>query len=220
MKARAKDERFAVLAVRLGHRRRLRGGLRKIGKAELIAVAHDNGAINRVLQLADIAGPLELRQVSHGLAANAGDEAIFFGAEPRQEVPQQMRDVFTPHPQRRDCQRQDVKAIEQILPEMPALHAIEQFAIGRGDDADVDLHRFTPADRLDGAFLQCAEQLHLRRQWQFRDFVEKQRAAGGFDEFAGVAFGSAGKCPLLVAEQDRLDEVIRDCAAIDRNERF
>ena len=68
--------------------------LRKIRNAELVAVAHDHGAIHRVLELADIAGPIELRQVRHRLAADAGNGAIFLGAEPRQEVPQQMRDVF------------------------------------------------------------------------------------------------------------------------------
>ena len=205
MKARAKDERFAVLAVRLGHRRRLRGGLRKIGKAELIAVAHDNGAINRVLELADITGPLELRQVSHRLAANAGDVAIFFGAESREKMSQQMRDVLAAHPQRRNRQRQHMQAIEQIFAEMSAFDALQQLAVGRGNDAHVDLYRLAPANRLDRAFLQRAKQLDLRWQRQFRDFVEKQRAAGGFDEFAGVAFGSAGERALLVAEQDRLD---------------
>ena len=164
MKARAKDERFAVLAVRLGHRRRLRGGLRKIGKAELIAVAHDNGAINRVLQLADIAGPLELRQVSHGLAANAGDEAIFFGAESREKMSQQMRDVLAAHPQRRNRQRQHMQAIEQIFAEVSAFDALQQLAVSRGDDAHVDLYRLAPANRLDRAFLQRAKQLDLR--WQ------------------------------------------------------
>ncbi len=64
-----------------------------------------------------------------------------------------MRDVFAPHPQRRNGQRQHVQAIEQILAEMPGFDPVEQFAIGRGDDADVDLHRLAAADRFDRAFL-------------------------------------------------------------------
>src|SRR6266852_4143710 len=164
MKARPNDERFVVLTVRLGHGRRLRGGLRKIGKAELVALAHDNGAINRVLKLADIAGPLKLRQVSHGLAADAGDGAIFLGAESREKMSQQMRDVLAAHPQRRNRQRQHMQAIEKILAEMAAFDALQQLAVGRGDDADVDLHRLAPANRLDRAFLERAKQLYLR--WQ------------------------------------------------------
>ena len=131
-----------------------------------------------------------------------------------------MRDVLAPHPQRRNRQRQDVEAVEQILAKLSAFDTVEQFAIGRGDDADVDLDRFAAADRLDRAFLQRAQQLHLCGQRQFADFVEEQRAAGGLDEFAGVAFGGAGEGALLVAEQDLLHQVVGNGAAIDRDERF
>jgi hypothetical protein len=42
----------------------------------------------------------------------------------------------------------------------------------------------------------------------------------GLEEFARVALGRAGERALLVAEQDRLHEVVRDRAAIDRDERL
>src|SRR5258708_24345250 len=112
MKAGTKNGRFVLLAVGLGRRRRLRHRLWKIGKAELVALAHDNGAINRVLKLADIAGPLELRQVSHGLAADAGDGAIFLGAESREKMSQQTRDVLPARPPRRNLQRKILQATE------------------------------------------------------------------------------------------------------------
>jgi hypothetical protein len=38
------------------------------------------------------------------------------------------------------------------------------------------------------------------------------------DELAGVLLGGAGERPLLVAEQDRLDEVFRQRAAVDGDE--
>ena len=47
--------------------------------------------------------------------------AVLLGAEPREEMPQQMRDVVAPHPQRRDRQRQHVQAIEQVFAELPGL---------------------------------------------------------------------------------------------------
>ena len=59
-----------------------------------------------------------------------------------------------------------------------------------------------------------------RRERQFRDFVEKQRAAGSFDEFTGMAFGRAGESSLFVAEQNRFDEIVRDRSTIDGNERL
>ena len=84
----------------------------------------------------------------------------------------------------------------------------------------VDLDRLARADRLDLALLDRAQQLDLRGQRQLADLVEEQRAAVGLDELAGVAFGRAGEGALLVAEQDRLDEIVGDRAAIDRDERL
>ena len=113
-----------------------------------------------------------------------------------------------------------MQPVEQVLAERAVLHEVEQLAVGRRNDADVDLDRLAAADRLDGAFLQRAQQLYLRGQRQLADLVEKQRAAGGFDELAHVAFGGAGEGALLVTEQDRFHEIVGDGAAIDRDERF
>ncbi len=84
----------------------------------------------------------------------------------------------------------------------------------------VDLDGLARADRLDLALLDGAQELDLRRRRQFADLVEEQRAARGFDEFADMALGGAGERALLVAEQDRLDEVFRHRAAIHRDERL
>ncbi len=156
----------------------------KVGDPELVAFAHDDGAIDRVLELADVAGPVELRQIRHRLAADAGHRAVLLGGKARQEMPQQMRNVVAPRPQGRHRQRQHVQPVEQVLAEMPFLDPLEQPAVGRRDDADVDLDRLAAADRLDGAFLQRAQQLHLGGQRQLRDLVQEQRAAVGFDELA------------------------------------
>ena len=50
------------------------------------------------------------------------------------------------------------------------------------------------------AFLKRAKQFDLGRERQLRDFVEEQRAAGGFDEFSGMTFSRAGESSLFVAE--------------------
>ena len=65
------------------------------------------------------------------------------------------------------------------------------------------------ADRLDLALLQRAQQLDLRGRRQFADLVEEQRAAVGLDELAGVLVGGAGEGAFLVAEQNRLDQILR-----------
>ena len=113
-----------------------------------------------------------------------------------------------------------MQAVEQVFAEAAVLHVGDQVAVGRGDQPHVDLDRLARADRLDLAFLDRAQELHLRGRRQFADLVEEQRAACGFDELADVAVGGAGEGALLVAEQDRLDEIVGDGAAIDRDERL
>ena len=65
-----------------------------------------------------------------------------------------------------------------------------------------------------------AQQLHLRVHRQLADLVEEQRAAVRLDELADVLVGRAGEGALLVAEQDRFDQVLRQRAAIDGDERL
>jgi len=143
---------------------------------------------------------------------------VFFGAEPRQKVPQQMRDIFAAHPQGRNRQQQHVEAIEQIFAELSA-DAIEQLGGWSRNDADFDFHRLAPADGLDGAFLQRAKQFHLRGQRNSLTSSRKQRSTASLDEFAGMGVGGTGKAPF--SWPNRIDS--RDCrdrAAIDGNERF
>ena len=79
---------------------------------------------------------------------------------------------------------------------------------------------FRAADWIDLAFLNGAQELDLRVQRQFADLVEEKRAAIGLDELADVFVGRAGEGALLVAEQDRFDEILRQRPAIDGDEGF
>ena len=114
--------------------------------------------------------------------------------------------------------REDVEAVIEVLAEAALLDEVEQALVGRRDQADVDLHGFLRADRIDLALLDGAQELDLRVERQLADLVEEQRAAVGLDELADVALGRAREGALLVAEQDRLDQVLGDRAAIDGDE--
>ena len=111
----------------------------------------------------------------------------FFGGDPGEEMPHQVRDVFGALAQRRHRDREHVQAIEQVFAEAAAFDVVDQVAVGGRDDPHVDLDGLAPADRLDLALLDGAQQLDLRRHRQFADLVEEQRAAGGFDELAECA---------------------------------
>ena len=67
--------------------------------------------------------------------------------------------------------------------------------------------------------LQDAQQLDLRARRHLADLVEKQRAALGLLEQAALARFGAGECAALVAEQLAFQQIVRQRAAVDRNER-
>jgi len=62
------------------------------------------------------------------------------------------------------------------------------------------------------------QQLHLHRQRQGADLVEKQGAAVGLLEPAGARGQGAGEGALFMTEQLRLDQALGEGAAIDGDE--
>ena len=113
----------------------------------------------------------------------------------------------------------DVEAVVEILAEAAGADLLLEVAVGRGDDADVDLLGLAVADAEDDALLQRAEELHLEVQRQLADLVEEERALVGRLELAGPRRDRAGEGALHVAEELALDQVLGDGAAVDGDER-
>ena len=112
-------------------------------------------------------------------------QALLLGQ--REEVPDQVGHVLGALAQRRQPQRHDVEAEEQILAEQALLDQDAQVLVGGGDDAHVGLDRRAAADGGVFALLQHAQQPRLRLHRHVADLVEEQRAALGLLEAAGRA---------------------------------
>ena len=84
----------------------------------------------------------------------------------------------------------DVQAVVEVLAEAPLAHGRAQVLVGRRHQPQVDLHR-PPAQPLDLALLQHAQQLHLDVRRDLADLVEEQRAAVGLHEAPVVALDRA-----------------------------
>ena len=149
---------------------------------------------------------------------DAVDPLAFLGGEARHEVAHQLRHVLEPLAQRRHPDREDVQPVVEVLAEAAFADQADQIPVGRRDQPEVDLDLVLAADRIDLAVLQGAQQLHLGVERQLADLVEEQRAAIGFEEFADALLDGAGEGAFLVAEQDALDQILRDGAAIDGDE--
>ena len=103
------------------------------------------------------------------------------------EVLRQQPEIVLPIAQRRQRERDDVEAVEEILAERAGLDRGLEVAVGRRDQPEVDAYRPRAADALELALLQRAQQLRLQRERQLADLVEEQRAAVGQLQLAFLA---------------------------------
>ena len=92
-------------------------------------------------------------------------------------------------------------------------------AVGRGDDAHVDLARPGVADRHDLALLEHAQELRLHRARHFAHLVEEDRALlGGFEDAAPV-LDRAREGAATVPEELALEQRLLERGAVDGEER-
>ena len=87
----------------------------------------------------------------------------------------------------------DVEPVVEVLAEAARADLVLEDAVGRGDDADVDLLGLAVADAEDDALLQRAQELDLEVQRQLADLVEEERAPVGRLELAGARRDGAGE---------------------------
>src|SRR6185295_6138222 len=93
------------------------------------------------------------------------------------EVLDQGADVLRSLAQRRDVDARHRQPEVEIGPEGPLIGLRAQVAVGRRDDADVDLDVLLAADAAERTPLEDPEQGRLDRQRQLADLVEEDRPA-------------------------------------------
>jgi hypothetical protein len=81
--------------------------------------------------------------------------------------------IFNSFAQRRNVYRKHIQAIVKVLPEIAFVHVRDKIAIGRCQDAYVDLNGFRASNSLKFAFLKHTKQGNMRFGRQVPDLVEK-----------------------------------------------
>ena len=119
---------------------------------------------------------------------------------------------------RRHVHRDDLETEEQVLAETPRGDLALEVAVGRGDDAHVDLDRLGRPDAPDLALLQDAQELNLHLRADLADLVEEQRAALGLLEEPALRRAGPRERAALVAEELALQDGLGQGAAVDRDE--
>src|SRR5690606_10532492 len=117
----------------------------------------------------------------------------------------------------RHLDRDDREPEVEILAEEPVFDGALEVAVRRGDDADIHAHLLLAADPIEFPLLERAQDLHLHVERHLADLVEEERAPAREIELALGRLVRTGERPLLVAEKLALDEVRRNCAAVDRD---
>ena len=186
---------------------------------DLRAGRQHHRALDDVLQLADVARPVVFLQQIQRLGGQLEVGLLVFLAVLLEEVLDQQRDVVLALAQRRQLHGDDVQPVVQVLAELAFVHHVAQIDVGRGDDPDVDLDRLDAAEAHELALLDDAQQLGLRLERDVADLVEEDRALVGELEQPLLRVDGAGEGALDVTEQVRLEQVGRQVAGVDGDER-
>src|SRR5882762_10647458 len=191
-------------------------GLRQVLRQDGPAGVQGERARHRILQLADVPGPVPQEE---RLARVGGERGAPLAGVPRGEVLRQERNVLPPLAQRRNADGDDVEPVEEILPEPPRFDGLPEVLVGGGDHARVHLDGSALPHPADLAFLQDAQELSLDARADVADLVEKQGPAGGLLEQPAPGAGGAGEAAAGMAEQLTLEHAFGDRAAVHRDER-
>ncbi len=136
----------------------------------------DRGALEHVLELADVAGPIVDLEVSHRVFVDTFGVDAELRRERVEERIDEKRDVVAPFAKRRNLDREDTSR-KRGRAEPIRLHLGRQITVRGGDHAHVDRNwdacRRRARLRAPGA----REKLRLRLGWQLTDFVEEDRSA-------------------------------------------
>ncbi len=131
----------------------------------------------------------------------------------------QAGDVVLALAQRRDLAGDDVQPVVEIFAKPPGGDVAGDVPVGRRQHAHVDLDGLLAADPLELPLLQDAQELELQPRRDVADLVEEQRPLVGQLESPELALDGARERPPLVAEQLRLQQRLRQRAAVDLHER-
>src|SRR5438093_8640863 len=181
--------------------------------------SEEDGPANDVPELPHVARPgvaqKDLSRRLRDFAARAAELHAGFG----EKLVRQVEDVIS-LPEGRQGDPEFVQTVIDILAEPASPHFPLERDIGGGDDPCGHSHRPLAAERLDLSFLQCTQELRLRGEGKVDNLIEKKASALCQLELPLLALMCPRERALLVTEELRLDQGVRDRAAVDRDKRL
>src|SRR5690606_23741210 len=184
-----------------------------------LALREDDGPLDRVLELPHVAGPpIGLDKLERALR-EAGDLAVVLLRETAEELFREEPDIAAALAERRECDGHDGQAMIHVLPQLPLLERLPHVLVRGGDDANVDGDLLLSAESPERPLLERPQELDLDVRLHLGDLVEEERPAVGELEASGLLVDGPGKGAFLVPEQLVLQDLPRERAAVDGDER-
>ncbi len=109
--------------------------------------------LQRVLQFADVAGPVIRKNGLQRIIRQLLDLLASLFRNPSQERIGEQRDILTPIAKRRKVDRDDVEPIVQVRAEVTAANLFLEILIRRSDYPNINRNRRRPSHRQRFAFL-------------------------------------------------------------------
>src|SRR5579871_311196 len=174
----------------------------------------DHIALDQVFQLADVARPVIRLQEAHERSRERKRAAVIHHVEMSQEIVDQLRNVRAAFPQRRQRDVYHVNAIEEIFTEVAGGNFTLQVTVGGADYARFRPRVFFRADAAEFSVLQNLQELGLKAQAEFANFIQKERAAIGQRYQAGFGGNRSGKRTLFIAKKFAFKQRVRNGGAV------
>src|SRR5690349_11897541 len=186
-----------------------------LGQQLALILRQDSGPFNHVPQLPHVSGPAVLQQMESGLRA----ERHTVGAEAVKKAGGQGWQIFHAIFEQRQVNRENGKAIIEVLAKLMFLNQFAQVRICRCHHAHVNLKTVRTSQSLHFALLQESQQLGLQAQRQLADLIEEKSAALRGVNPPNARLYRSGKCTLGVSEQFRLEQRFGNGSTVDHDER-
>src|SRR2546430_945489 len=174
----------------------------------------DHRALDDVLELPHVAGPIVIHQQLHGRRCELPEWLRIFLAIAVQEMRQQKGHIFATLAQRRNLEVNHVQAVIQVFAEAALANKRKQVDVGSGHDAHVDFKLLGAPQTHEFALLDHAQKLGLRFGADGGDFIEENGALIGDFKKALFRSNGAGESALHMAEKLGLQEIHGDRSRI------
>src|SRR5262249_10035311 len=143
-------------------------------------------ALDDVLKLPNVPGPVIIHQASHSLVADRLHWAAHFRSQLLHEEFCEEGNVLFSLAQRRGVDRHDVQAIVEILTERALFERFPQIDVRGSNYPHVNRADLVAAETLELTLLKDPEQLDLNRSRNVADFIQKGGARVRLLELAGL----------------------------------